>query len=42
MREKKALPQDTYICFGSIVEYVEDDCDLNEIRFSDINKIKTF
>ena len=31
----KALPKDTYICFGSIVKYVEDDCDLNEIQFSD-------
>ena len=39
----KALPQDTYICFGSVVKYVDDKCELNEIRFSDdINKIKTF
>ena len=32
---KKALPQDTYICFGSVVKYVDDECELNEIRFSD-------
>jgi len=39
----KALPQDTYICFGSVVKYVDDECELNEIKFSDdINKIKTF
>ena len=37
----KALPQDTNICFGSIVKYVEDECDLNEIKFSDdVNEIK--
>ena len=39
----KALPKDTYICFGSVVKYVDDECELNEIQFSeDINKIKTF
>jgi hypothetical protein len=39
----KALPQDTYICFGSVVKYVEDECEINEIRFSDdINEIKKF
>ena len=39
----KALPQDTNICFGSIVKYVEDECDLNEIKFSDdVNEIKKF
>jgi hypothetical protein len=37
----KVLPQDTYIYFGSIVKYVEDECDLNEIRFTDnVNEIK--
>ena len=39
----KALPQDTYIYFGSVAKYVDDECELNEIKFSDdINKIKTF
>ena len=39
----KALPQDTYICFGSVVKYVEDECEINEIRFSDnVNEIKKF
>jgi hypothetical protein len=39
----KALPQNTEICFGSIVKYVEDECELKEIHFSDnINEIKKF
>ena len=39
----KALPQDTYICFGSVVKYVDNECELNKFKFSDdINKIKTF
>ena len=39
----KALPQDTYICFGSVVKYVDDECELNEIKFSDdVNEIKKF
>ena len=39
----KALPQNTEICFGSIVKYVEDECELKEIHFTDnINEIKKF
>ena len=39
----KALPQDTYICFGSVVKYVDDECELNEIKFSDdVNEIKKY
>ena len=39
----KALPQETIINFGSIVKYVEDECELNEIRFTEnVNEIKKF
>jgi hypothetical protein len=39
----KALPHDTNICFGSIVKYVEDDCELNEIHFTEnVNEKKKF
>jgi len=39
----KALPQNMEICFGSIVKYVEDECELKEIHFSDnVNEIKKF
>jgi hypothetical protein len=37
----KALPQETIINFGSIVKYVEDECELNEIHFTEnVNEIK--
>ena len=28
----KALPQDTYIYFGSVAKYVDDECELNELN----------
>ncbi len=37
----KALPQETIIKFGSIVNYVEDECEINEISFTEnVNEIK--
>ncbi len=37
----KALPRETIINFGSIVKYVEDECELNEIRFTEnVNETK--
>ncbi len=43
LQKIKAFPQDTIICFVSIVKYVEDECELNEIRFiGNVNEKKKF